>query len=188
MSREPLIYIGIFIGVLVLVEGHLSGRLRQVDQPQQPRQPPARDARQRAPAAKRCWNKLRKEMDQHMKARSIPLYSLLADKAQKAEHRLFPATADHDDGSALACGLPRPDHRHRRLASRSASLWRSAWASAASTSGSTQGQEAPGMIEEQLPDAVELMVRSLARRPSVLVGHQHRRQGNRRTRWPPSSA
>ncbi len=30
------------------------------------------------------------------------------------------------------------------------------------------------MIEEQLPDAVELMVRSSARRPSVLVCADHR--------------
>ncbi len=36
------------------------------------------------------------------------------------------------------------------------------------------------LLEEQLPDAVELMVRSLARRPPVLVGHRQRRQGNSR--------
>ena len=41
ISAAPLIYILIFVAVVVLVEGHLSDGLRQIDQPEQPGQPPA---------------------------------------------------------------------------------------------------------------------------------------------------
>ncbi len=61
----------------------LSGGLWQVDQPEQPRQPPPRDAEQRR-SREEVLDKLRKEMQPAHEAKSIPLYSLLADKAQKA--------------------------------------------------------------------------------------------------------
>ncbi len=41
---------------------------------------------------------------QHMNSQSIPLYSLLADKAQKAALRL-PTPADHDDGRFAVVAL-----------------------------------------------------------------------------------
>ena len=44
ISAEPLIYGLIFLAVLALVAGPLPDRLRQIDQPEQPGQPPARDA------------------------------------------------------------------------------------------------------------------------------------------------
>ncbi len=82
-SPELLIYAMIFIGVVVLVEGayltvfgrsislsnRVNRRLEMLD----------KGARR-----EEVLEQLRKEMQQHSKARSIPLYSLLASKAQKA--------------------------------------------------------------------------------------------------------
>ena len=84
MSAEPIIYGLIFIGVLVLVEGiylvafgksislnsRVNRRLEMLNKAGGRRE--------------EVLEQLRKEMQQHMGARSIPLYSLLADKAQKA--------------------------------------------------------------------------------------------------------
>ncbi|MEE4187169.1 MAG: pilus assembly protein TadB, partial [Roseobacter sp.] len=83
MSAEPIIYGLIFIGVLVLVEGlylvtfgksislnsKVNRRLEMLD---------------KGTGREEVLEKLRKEMQQHMKSRSIPLYSLLGEKAQKA--------------------------------------------------------------------------------------------------------
>ena len=83
LSIEPLIYIGIFVGILMLVEGiylvafgksislnsRVNRRLEMLD---------------KGTGREEVLEKLRKEMQQHMKSRTIPLYSLLADKAQKA--------------------------------------------------------------------------------------------------------
>lgn len=83
MSAEPIIYGLIFIGVLVLVEGlylvafgksislnsRVNRRLEMLEKGER------RDE---------VLEKLRKEMQQHMNTKTIPLYSLLSDKAQKA--------------------------------------------------------------------------------------------------------
>lgn len=83
MSAEPIIYGLIFIGVLVLVEGlylvafgksislnsRVNRRLEMIE---------------KGDRREEVLEKLRKEMQQHMKAKSIPLYSLLSEKAQKA--------------------------------------------------------------------------------------------------------
>ncbi len=182
ISAEPIIYGLIFVAVLVLVEGiyltvfgksislnsRVNRRLEMLEKGQ---------------GREQVLEQLRKEMTQHMKSRSIPLYAILADKAQKANIAFTPTPADHDHGACSACvaffGLtfgtgaaPAGPHRRRR----------SRWASAASMSGSTsKAKKRMSMIEEQLPDAVELMVRSPARRPPVLVGRQHRRQGSPRS-------
>ena len=83
MSAEPIIYGLIFIAVLALVEGiylvafgksiSLNSRVNR-----------RLEMLYKGDSRDEVLEKLRKEMQQHMKARSIPLYSLLADKAQKA--------------------------------------------------------------------------------------------------------
>ena len=86
MSIEPIIYGLIFVGVLVLVEGlylvafgksislnsRVNRRLEMLD---------------KGANREEVLEKLRKEMQQHMKSRTIPLYSLLGEKAQKAARR-----------------------------------------------------------------------------------------------------
>src|SRR6056297_424810 len=83
LSIEPIIYGLIFVGVLVLVEGiyltvfgksislnsRVNRRLEMLD---------------KTGNREEVMEKLRKEMTQHLKARNIPLYSILSSKAQKA--------------------------------------------------------------------------------------------------------
>lgn len=82
ISIEPLIYIGIFVGVLFLVEGiylvafgksislnsKVNRRLDMLDKGA------TRDA---------VLDQLRKEMSQHKTTSILPLYAMLADKADR---------------------------------------------------------------------------------------------------------
>jgi tight adherence protein B len=164
MSAEPIIYGLIFVAVLVLVEGlylvafgksislnnRVNRRLEMLNKGE------ARDE---------VLEKLRKEMQQHMRARSIPLYSLLADKAQKAAIAFSPKQLIMIMGGvsvAAFMGLTIGTDTEvpvRILMSIGIGVggvyfW--------------VGQKAKkrmSMLEEQLPDAIELMVRSLR------VGH-----------------
>ena len=90
ISAEPIIYILIFVGVLVLVEGiyltvfgrsislnsRVNRRLEMLDKNSNREQ---------------VMEQLRKEMQQHMKSKKIPLYSILSDKAQKAAIAFTPS-------------------------------------------------------------------------------------------------
>ena len=83
LSAEPIIYGLIFVGVIVLVEGiylvafgksiSLNSRVNR-----------RLEMLEKGTGREQVLEQLRKEMQQHMKSRSIPLYSLLADRAQKA--------------------------------------------------------------------------------------------------------
>ena len=89
VSAEPLIYIMIFIAVLAIVQGiylvifgksismdgKVNRRLEMLD---------------KGGNREQVLEQLRKEMTQHMKSQSIPIYSLLADKAQKANIAFTP--------------------------------------------------------------------------------------------------
>ena len=89
ISAAPLIYILIFVAVLVLVEGlyltvfgksislnsRMSRRLALLEKNQNREQ---------------VLEQLRKEMSQHLNSRGIPLYSILAAKAQKANIAFSP--------------------------------------------------------------------------------------------------
>ncbi|WP_299782368.1 type II secretion system F family protein [uncultured Roseobacter sp.] len=164
MSAEPIIYGLIFIGVLVLVEGlylvtfgksislnsRVNRRLEMLD---------------KGNGREEVLEKLRKEMQQHMKSRSIPLYSLLGEKAQKAAIAFTPrqlimvmallggvAFMGLTVGTATEVGV-------RALLSVGIGV------GAVYFWVSSKANKRLSMIEEQLPDAVELMVRSLR------VGH-----------------
>lgn len=164
MNPEFLVYGLIFVGVLLLVEGlylvtfgksislnsRVNRRLEMLDKGN------GRDE---------VLEKLRKEMQQHMKSRSIPLYSLLGEKAQKAAIAFTPrqlimimallaavAFMCLTVGTATEVGV-------RALLSVGIGVGAVYfWVSA-------KAAKRLAMIEEQLPDAVELMVRSLR------VGH-----------------
>ncbi len=164
MSAEPIIYGLIFIGVLVLVEGlylvafgksislnsRVNRRLEMLEKGER------RDE---------VLEKLRKEMQQHMNTKTIPLYSLLSDKAQKAAIAFTPQQLIMImAGLAVVAFLgltigTETDPAVRVLLSIAIGVGAVFfWVSA-------KANKRMGLIEEQLPDAVELMVRSLR------VGH-----------------
>ena len=164
ISAEPIIYGLIFIAVLVLVEGiyltvfgksislnsRVNRRLQLLD---------------KGGNREQVLDQLRKEMTQHMKSRSIPLYSILANKAQKANIAFTPKQLIMIMGVlsfvafiGLSVGT-ETDVSVRLVVSilmgvGGVYLWVN-----------NKAKTRTGLIEEQLPDAVELMVRSLR------VGH-----------------
>ena len=90
ISAEPLIYALIFVAVLLLVEGiyltvfgksiSLNNRINR-----------RLEMLEKGAGREQVLEQLRKEMSQHMKTRSIPLYSMLADRAQKAAIAFTPS-------------------------------------------------------------------------------------------------
>tara|TARA_R110002124_G_scaffold210326_3_gene376879 strand:+ start:822 stop:1784 length:963 start_codon:yes stop_codon:yes gene_type:complete len=164
MSAEPIIYGLIFVGVLVLVEGlylvafgksiSLNSRVNR-----------RLEMLEKGSRREEVLDKLRKEMQQHMDAKTIPLYSLLSIKAQKAAIAFTPKQLLMIMGGVSAVAFmaltvgTETDAPVRALLSVGIGVggvyfWISA-----------KANKRMGMIEEQLPDAVELMVRSLR------VGH-----------------
>lgn len=164
MSAEPIIYGLIFVGVLALVEGlylvtfgksislnsRVNRRLEMLD---------------KGNGREEVLEKLRKEMQQHMKSRTIPLYSLLGEKAQKAAIAFTPRQLILIMaflGGVAFVGLSiftQTDVGVRALMAVGIGVGAVYfWVSA-------KANKRMSMIEEQLPDAVELMVRSLR------VGH-----------------
>jgi len=164
MSAEPIIYGLIFIAVLVLVEGlylvafgksiSLNSRVNR-----------RLEMLEKGVRREEVLDKLRKEMQQHMKARSIPLYSLLSEKAQKAAIAFTPQQLIMIMGGVsvavfLALTIGTATQTPVRIIM-SAGIGIGGvfmWIS-------MKAAKRMALIEEQLPDAVELMVRSLR------VGH-----------------
>ena len=165
MSAEPIIYGLIFIGVLVLVEGlylvafgksislnnRVNRRLEMLNKSGGRRE--------------EVLEQLRKEMQQHMGARSIPLYSLLAERAQKAAIAFTPKqlmmimaglSAVAFVGLSVGTETEPPVRILLSVGIGIGAVF--FWVS-------SKASKRMSMIEEQLPDAVELMVRSLR------VGH-----------------
>ncbi|WP_372603760.1 type II secretion system F family protein [Actibacterium sp.] len=164
LSAEPLIYILIFVGVLALVEGlyltvfgksiSLNSRVNR-----------RLDMLEKGAGREEVLEQLRKEMSQHMNAGSIPLYSLLADKAQKANIAFTPRqlimvmvllTAMAFMGLTIGTGAAAPLRALVSVVMGVGGVY--FWVA-------KKANKRLSMIEEQLPEAVELMVRSLR------VGH-----------------
>ncbi len=164
ISAEPIIYGLIFIAVLVLVEGiyltvfgksislnsRVNRRLEMLD---------------KGAAREQVMEQLRKEMTQHLKARSIPLYSILAAKAQKAAIAFSPAqliaimgalTVTAYIGLTVGTGASANVRIPVSIAMGIGAVY--VWVN-------NKAKKRLALFEEQLPDAVELMVRSLR------VGH-----------------
>ncbi|MEI4197816.1 type II secretion system F family protein [Roseovarius sp. E0-M6] len=164
ISIEPIIYGLIFVGVLVLVEGiyltvfgksislnnRVNRRLEMLD---------------KNTNREEVMEKLRKEMQLHLKSRRIPLYAILATKAQKAAIAFSPKQliglmallgALAFVGLTIGTGTSLPV---RILVSAGMGIGGIfVWIS-------MKANKRMGLLEEQLPDAIELMVRSLR------VGH-----------------
>ena len=163
-STAPIIYILIFVAVVVLVEGlyltvfgksislnsKVSRRLALLEKNQNREQ---------------VLEQLRKEMSQHMHARGIPLYKILASKAQKANIAFSPQQL-----VLVMVFLSIVAYLGLTFATGAETMVRVALSVAMGVGGvyywvSSKAKKRMMMLEEQLPDAVELMVRSLR------VGH-----------------
>ncbi|MBQ2260757.1 MAG: type II secretion system F family protein [Loktanella sp.] len=164
ISVEPFIYVLIFVAVLVLVQGaylvifgksismngKVNRRLEMLD---------------KGGTREQVLDQLRKEMTQHMQSQSIPIYSLLATKAQKANIAFSPMQIVMlmVIVSAVAFVL-------LTLFTEVAATIRALVGVLMGVGGvyvwiSSKARKRVNLISEQLPDAVELMVRSLR------VGH-----------------
>ena len=164
LSAEPIIYGLIFVSVLVLVEGlyltvfgksiSLNNRVNR-----------RLEMLEKGTAREEVMEQLRKEMHQHLEAKGIPLYSLLADKAQKANIAFSPkalvlimvilsALAFLGLTVGTAAALPVRVLVSVVMGFGGVYMWING-----------KAKKRMKMVEEQLPDAVELMVRSLR------VGH-----------------
>ena len=164
ISMEPLIYGLIFVGVLALVQGiylTVFGRSISLNNKINRRL----EMLEKGAGREQVLEQLRKEMGQHMKSRSIPLYSMLAEKAQKANIAFTPqqlvmvmgvlgVVAFVGLSIGTSASLPVRIAVSVMMGVGAVYVWVNKTA-----------KKRLGLIEEQLPDAVELMVRSLR------VGH-----------------
>jgi tight adherence protein B len=164
LSAEPIVYGLIFIAVLVLVEGvylvafgksislnkRVNRRLEMLD---------------KGTKRDEVLAKLRKEMDQHMASRGLPLYSILADRAQKAAIAFTPQQL-----ILVMVAVSVVAFLGLTLGTEAGLAVRVVMGIGMGVGGvffwiNMKAKKRLSMIEEQLPDAVELMVRSLR------VGH-----------------
>ncbi|MEL7254619.1 MAG: type II secretion system F family protein [Pseudomonadota bacterium] len=164
MSVELIIYAVIFVGVLLLVEGiyltvfgksiklnsRVNRRLEMLD---------------KTGNREETLEKLRKEMTQHLKARNIPVYSILSSKAQKAAIAFTPKQL-----IMLMVAVSVFAFVGLTFTTGTETVIRVAISAAIGVGGvfvwiSNKASARMKLMEEQLPDAIELMVRSLR------VGH-----------------
>ncbi|MGV6812025.1 MAG: type II secretion system F family protein [Brevirhabdus sp.] len=161
---EPLIYGGIFIGVLLLVEGiyltvfgksiSLNSRVNR-----------RLDMLDKAGNREQVLEQLRKEMGQHMQAKRIPLYSIIASKAQKGGIAFSPQQI-----LMIMAGLSVVAFVGMTFGTEASVQVRAISSVGMGVGGvymwiNNKAKKRIALIEEQLPDAIELMVRSLK------VGH-----------------
>jgi tight adherence protein B len=164
INIEFIIYGLIFVGVIILVEGiyltvfgrsislnsRVNRRLEMLD---------------KSGDREEVMEKLRKEMQQHLKAKKIPIYSILSDRAQKAAIAFTPRQL-----IMLMGGISVIVFFALSVATSSPFAVRLLLSAALGVGGiftwiTTKANKRLALLEEQLPDAIELMVRSLR------VGH-----------------
>ena len=164
ISPELIIYGLIFVGVLVVVEGAyltVFGKSISLNN----RVSRRLDMMNKGQGRQDVLEQLRKEMAAHAKGTQIPLYSLLSDKAQKAAIAFSP-----EQLMLIMAGLSVAAFTALTLGTESGPIANAVIAGAAGIGGvytwvSMKANKRMSLIEEQLPDAIELMVRSLK------VGH-----------------
>ena len=164
ISAEPVIYILIFIAVLALVQGAylvIFGKSISMDGKVNRRL----DMLDKGGSREQVLDQLRKEMTQHMKSQSIPVYSLLADRAQKANIAFTPVQLIIMMGVlsvvsfALLTFMTEVGAPIRIVVAVLMGIGGVyVWVNG-------KANKRMSMLAEQLPEAVELMVRSLR------VGH-----------------
>ena len=164
LSAEPIIYGLIFIAVLLLVEGiylTIFGKSISLNSRMNRRL----EMLEKGAGREQVLEQLRKEMSQHMRSRSIPIYAILANKAQKANIAFTPGQlilvmvflgVVAFAGLTFGTGASLPIRVVVSIVMGVGAVY--IWID-------QKAKKRMGLIEEQLPDAVELMVRSLR------VGH-----------------
>jgi tight adherence protein B len=164
ISVAPLIYILIFVAVVVIVEGiyllvfgksislnsRLSRRLTLLEKNANREQ---------------VLEQLRKEMNQHLNAKSIPLYSVFAKKAQRANIAFSPKALVGIMGLVTVLAFLM-----LTVMTSAAPAVRVIISIVMGVGGvyfwvNKKAKKRMELLEEQLPDSIELMVRSLR------VGH-----------------
>ena len=164
ISMAPVIYLLIFVAVLLLVEGlylMVFGKSISLNKRVNRRL----EMLEKGDRREEVLERLRKEASQHSSARSIPLYSILASKAQKANIAFSPTAL-----IAIMAGASFVAFFALSMATEAGIYIRAILALAMGMGGvyfwvHSKAKKRMTMCEEQLPDAVELMVRSLR------VGH-----------------
>ncbi|SEP78880.1 tight adherence protein B [Loktanella sp. DSM 29012] len=164
ISMEPIIYAVIFAAVLATVQGVylvIFGKSISMDGKVNRRL----DMLEKGGNREKVLEQLRKEMTQHMRSQRIPLYSILATKAQKANIAFTPSqiimlmagvSVMAFIGLSVATSVEAPTRAVVAVAMGIGAVY--TWINGKAT-------KRTAMLEEQLPEAVELMVRSLR------VGH-----------------
>uniref|UniRef100_UPI0040472A00 type II secretion system F family protein n=1 Tax=Yoonia sp. TaxID=2212373 RepID=UPI0040472A00 len=164
ISAAPIIYIVIFAAVIAIVQGaylvifgksiSMNGKVNR-----------RLELLEKGGAREQVLEQLRKEMTQHMKSQSIPLYSILATKAQKANIAFSPSqlimimgvvSVVAFVGLTVGTGVGTQVRIFLAILMGVAGVF--VWIS-------SKANKRMSMMEEQLPEAIELMVRSLR------VGH-----------------
>ena len=164
IGMEAIIYGLIFVGVLVLVEGlYLVSFGKSISLNSKVNR--RLEMLEKGAGREQVLEQLRKEMRQHMKSQSIPLYSLIADKAQKAAIAFTPRQL-----MMIMGGLAVLVYAALSVGTDTAPPVRAVASLGIGIGGvylwiNHKAKKRMGLIEEQLPDAIELMVRSLR------VGH-----------------
>ncbi len=164
MSPEPIIYAAIFVGVLLAVEGiylvvfgssiRLNSRVNR-----------RLDLLERGNDREEVLETLRREREQHRNCARIPLFSIISDRAAKANIAFSPrALILVMVGLSIAAFVGLTFGTSASLAIR-AGLAPVMGVGAVYLWLNKKAKARMALIEEQLPDAVELMVRSLR------VGH-----------------
>jgi tight adherence protein B len=164
ISPTPIIYALIFLAVLLLVEGLylvVFGKSISLNSRVNRRLMLLEKGGQR----EQVLEQLRKEASQHLRAKGIPLYSLLATKAQKANIAFSPGAL-----IGIMFLLSGVAFLGLKIGTQAAPGVQIALSLVMGIGAvffwvSSKAKKRMGMVEEQLPDAVELMVRSLR------VGH-----------------
>ena len=164
ISFEPLLYGIIFVAVLMLIEGIylvVFGKSISLNNKVNRRL----DMIQKGGSREKVLEQLRKEMNQHMNSGGIPLYSMLADKALRANIAFSPGALMGIMGVlavivfvvlSQTTGASAPIRGAISIVMGVGAVY--VWVN-------NKAKKRLAMLEEQLPDAIELMVRSLR------VGH-----------------
>lgn len=164
LSAAPIIYILIFVAVVMLVEGlYLTAFGKSISLNSRMSRRLALLEKNQDRAA--VLEQLRKEMSQHMNAKGIPLYAILANKAQKANIAFTPRTL-----ILIMAALSVFSFIGLTVGTEAAAPVRAIVAVVMGVGGvyvwvNNKAKKRMALLDEQLPDAVELMVRSLR------VGH-----------------
>ncbi|MCK0095340.1 type II secretion system F family protein [Yoonia sp. F2084L] len=164
ISAEPVIYVLIFLAVLALVQGAylvIFGKSISMDGKVNRRL----DMLDKGGNREQVLDQLRKEMTQHMKSQSIPIYSLLADRAQRANIAFTPIQL-----ILMMIVLGVASFAMLTVLTDVSPAIRILVAALMGVGGvyvwvNGKANKRMAMLGEQLPEAVELMVRSLR------VGH-----------------